>query len=256
MAKFSFHCQCYKAGQLGGIDKHNRRLNKNYISNPDIDMERSGQNRIYIAPKQSLYKDCKEQIEKRVVASGGRITKASNWICEAVFSYPEELPLERLDEYNDLIIKYMNARFNNNVVSAVCHLDEGGGTDGKGGLPHLHLDILMITEDNRLSAKTLITRDFITSMHRIMPIILKKHGFNIDEYEETEEKKQGGLSAKEYKKKMEQEKEELNKKLEDMVKEYNELADRYNKLIDDKAELERKNREKAYEVMYQQEHSR
>jgi len=55
---------------------------------------------------------------------------------------------------------------------------------------------------------------------------------------------------------MEQEKEELNKKLEDMVKEYNELADRYNKLIDDKAELERKNREKAYEVMCQQEHSR
>lgn len=120
----------------------------------------------------------------------------------------------------------------------------------------MHLDILMITEDNRLSAKTLITRDFITSMHRIMPIILKKHGFNIDEYEETEEKKQVGLSAKEYKKKMEQEKEELNKKLEDMIKEYNELADRYNKLIDDRAELERKNREKAYEVMYQQEHSR
>jgi len=51
---------------------------------------------------------------------------------------------------------------------------------------------------------------------------------------ETEEKKQGGLSAKEY----------------------NELANRYNKLIDDKAELERKNREKTYEVMYQQELSR
>ena len=132
-----------------------------------------------------------------------RINKRKNdnfkWICEVVFSYPEELPLERLDEYNDLIIKYMNARFNNNVVSAVCHLDEGGGADGKGGLPHLHLDILMITEDNRLSAKTLITRDFITSMHRIMPIILKKQGFNID----------------------------------------------------DKAELERKNKEKAYEIMYQ-----
>ena len=89
-------------------------------------------------------------------------------------------------------------------MSAVCHLDEGGSADGKGGLPHLHLDILMITEDNRLSAKTLITRDFITSMHRIMPIILRKHGFNIDEYEETEERKQGGLS-KEYKKKTEQE---------------------------------------------------
>ncbi len=84
------------------------------------------------------------------MASGGGITKASNWICEAVFSYPEELPLERLDEYNDLIIKYMNARFNNNelpdkwvthnnVVSAICHLDEGGSADGKGGLPHFTL---------------------------------------------------------------------------------------------------------------------
>lgn len=36
--------------------------------------------------------------------------------------------------------------------------------------------VLMIMEDNRLSAKTLIIRDFITSMHKIMPIILKKHG--------------------------------------------------------------------------------
>lgn len=44
---------------------------------------------------------------------------------------------------------------------------------------------------------------FVISGNKIMPIILKKHGFNIDGYEETEEKKQGGLSAKEYKKKME-----------------------------------------------------
>ena len=30
---------------------------------------------------------------------------------------------------------------------------------------------------------------FVAIGGRIMPIILKKHGFNIDEYEETEEKK-------------------------------------------------------------------
>ena len=139
MAKFSFHCQCYKAGQLGGIDKHNRRLNKNYISNPDINIERSKENRIYIAPKQSLYQDCKDIINKKVIANGGRVTKASNWICECIFSYPEELPIERLDE---------------------------------------------------------------------------------------------------------------------MVKEYNNLADKYNKLIEDKEALERKNRDKAYEVIKQQEHNR
>lgn len=249
MAKFSFHCENYKAVQLGGIDKHNRRLNKHYISNPDIDMELSENNRIYIAPKQSLYKDCKEQIEKRVIANGGRITKASNWICECIFSYPEELPLERLDEYNDLIIQYMNARFNNNVIMAVCHTDEGG-------LPHLHLDLLPITEDNRLSAKTLITRDFITSMHKVMPVILQKHGFAIDNYSETEEKKHGGLSAKEYKKAMDKENAELNRKIDNMAKEYNNLADKYNKLILDKKDLEYKNREKAVEIISQQEYER
>jgi hypothetical protein len=41
-----------------------------------------------------------------------------------------------------------------------------------------------------------------------------------------------------------------------MVKEYNNLADKYNKLIEDKEALERKNRDKAYEVINQQERNR
>ena len=250
MAKFSFHCQCYKAGQLGGIDKHNRRLNKNYISNPDINWERSKENRIYIAPKQSLYQDCKDIINKKVIANGGRVTKASNWICECIFSYPEELPIERLDEYNDLVIRYMGARLgSDNIVMACCHVQD------EAGVPHLHLDIIPI-DNGKLSSKTLITRDFITSIHRLMPMILRNHGFNVESYEETETRRTGGLSAKEYKNKMEEESRELNKKLDEMVKEYNNLADKYNKLIEDKEALERKNRDKAYEVINQQERNR
>ncbi len=88
----------------------------------------------------------------------------------------------------------MNARFYDNVVMAVCHMDERG-------LPHLHLDMLVITEDNRLSSQTLIIRDFITSMHKIIPTILQNHSFAIDDYKETEEKRRGGLSDKEYKRK-------------------------------------------------------
>lgn len=89
-----------------------------------------------------------------------------------------------------------------------------------------------------------------------MPIILKKHGFAIDDYEETEEKKKGGLSAKEYKKKMEEEKKSLDKKLDEMAKEYNDLVDKYNKLIDDKSKLEKQNLAKAYEVINYQERTR
>ena len=98
--------------------------------------------------------------------------------------------------------------------------------------------------------------DFITSIHKIMPIILQNHDFDIESYEETETKKFSNLSVREYKKAMEKEKEELNHKLDDMVKEYNELAEQYNKLIDEKAELERKNRQKTYEVINQQQRSR
>lgn len=245
MAQFSFHCECYKAGSVGSLDKHNRRLNKNY-GNEDIDKEKTGDNRIYIAPQKSLYKDCKDHIEKRVVANGGRITRASVWLCECIFSYPEDLPLEQLDEYNDLIIQYMGARLGKeNILMAVCHRDEGG-------LPHLHLDIVPITTDNRLSRKTLITREFITSVHKAMPLVLRNHGFHVAEYVATEERKEGGLSAKEYKKKMEAEKKELNQKFDDVVSEYNNLVDKYNKLLNDKTELEQQNSEKAREIVDRQ----
>ena len=74
MAQFSFHCECYKAASVGGLDKHNRRLNKHY-GNKDINKDKTDNNRIYIAPQQSLYKDCKDHIERRVVQNGGDCPK-------------------------------------------------------------------------------------------------------------------------------------------------------------------------------------
>lgn len=133
-----------------------------------------------------------------------------------------------------------------NIVMACCHVND------EAGVPHLHLDIIPI-DNGKLSNKTLITRDFITSIHRIMPMVLQNHDFDIDSYEEIENRKTGGLSAREYKKQMEEESKELNKKLDKIVKEYNDLADKYNKLVEDKEALEQKNRNKAYEVINQHE---
>lgn len=89
-----------------------------------------------------------------------------------------------------------------------------------------------------------------------MLMVLRNHGFNVESYEDTKIRRTGGLSEKEYKKQMEEESRELNKKLDEMVKEYNNLADKYNKLVEDKKALERKNRDKAYEVINQQERNR
>lgn len=205
MALFSFHCQNYKAGALVGIDGHNRRLHKNHKSNPDIDNERSTNNIVYVAPKKNLYADCKAIIKEKVIDTGHRIRKDSNWICECIFSYPEELPPDRMNDYFELIIKYMGARLGkDNVIEAVAHCDEGG-------LNHLHLDILLITPEGRLSSKALITREFIQSIHDKLPIVLRAHGFDVERGAVGNE---GGLSAKEYKKQMESEAKEISHKRE------------------------------------------
>ncbi len=240
MAKLAFHCQNYKAGALTGIDGHNRRLHSNHISNPDIRTEDAHLNRIYIAPKKGLHADCKEKITNLVIGSGHRVRKDSNWICECIVHYPEGLPLERLDEFNELIIDYFGSRLGkNNIVEAVAHLDEGGR-------PHLHVDIVLITEDKKLSSKELITRDFIMSVHDKLPELLCEYGFDVERGEAGQE---GGLSAKAYKKKMEQEAKEIQKQVDEMKKEYNNLVDSYNNLIDERNELKNRNMQKAQELV-------
>ena len=99
---------------------------------------------------------------------------------------------ETRDENGNIIYTQEPVRdTNGNLVLAVAHCDEGG--------IHLHADILLITEDNRLSSKTLITRDFITSIHDKLPLVLQHHGFDV---ERGTSGKVAGLNAKEYKKKI------------------------------------------------------
>lgn len=246
MAVLSFHCQNYKKGALNGIDGHNRRLHQNHISNPDIKTELSCNNRIYKKPEHSLYATCKNLIQKKVIAHGNRVRSDSNWICECIFTYPSELPLDRLDEYNNLIIKYMSARLGEeNLVEAVCHVDEAGQ-------PHLHLDYVLITSDNRLSSRTLITRDFIRSVHDKLPFVLQHHGFDVQRGEAVPERK-SGRSATQYKKDMEQELKEVDKRLSSMVDEYNRLVDKYNRLILEARALAENNYIKAREILEERE---
>lgn len=247
MALFSFHCQNYKAGALVGIDGHNRRLHKNHKSNPDIDNERSANNIVYVAPKKNLYADCKAIIKEKVIDTGHRVRKDSNWICECIFSYPKELPPNRMNDYFELIIKYMGARLGkDNVIEAVAHCDEGG-------LNHLHLDILLITPEGRLSSKALITREFIQSIHDKLPIVLQAHGFNVRRGEQGHE---GGLSAKEYKKQMESEAKEISHKIDEMVEEHNRLLEIIKRLREIAQQLELGNLAKARDIVCHHQKSR
>lgn len=224
MTVLSFHCKNYKAGALNGIDAHNRRLHKNHISNPDIDQSRSCDNRIYIEPITTLHAECKKLIQSKVLSKGNRLRKDSNWICECIFTYPAELPIERIDEYNLLVIEYMSNRLGaSNLVEAVCHMDEAGQ-------PHLHLDFVLITEDCRLSSKSLITRDFIRSVHDNLPLFLQQHDFNVMRGQSAPNRN-SNKNVNEYKRAMEKESAIIDAKLNNLVIEYNQLVERYNKLL-------------------------
>lgn len=225
MAKFSYHCGCYKVGSLNGLDNHNRRLYKKH-GNVDIDKSKSYKNITFISPEISLYQDCKKKVEEKVIKNGGRVTKVSNWVCESIFSYPEELPLERIRDYFQIIVDYMAERLGReNIVEAVVHLDEGSC------LPHMHLDSVLITKDGRLSSRDLINRDFIQSVHNELPIILKDKGFDIERGSFNPDKPRDRRTTKQYKKDMAKELIELNILIDELAEEYNSLAENYNSLL-------------------------
>lgn len=246
MALFSFHCQCYKKQSLLGIHRHNHRLNATH-SNKDIDSSKSAQNIVYITPDTTLYQACKKQIEERVLATGHRVTKASNWICECIFTYPQGLEKDRINEYFGLVLEYLADKVGQkNLASAVVHMDET--------TPHLHVDFLVITPDNRLSSKEVVSRAFITSVHNELPTILQKNGFDV--VRGSAEHESAGLNTREYKKKMQKKSAVLEGKLKELADNYNELVDRYNELLKTLKELERKNLKKAREILNHRQISR
>lgn len=200
--KLAIHGHNYKATALSGLDRHNRRLNKEY-GNENIDRSRRDENIVVIAPVESLYRDAKKRIEEQVLSHGGRVTKASNWITEFTVYAPEGLSSERLREYFETVVTYFAKQIGkDNILSAVVHNDETHS--------HLHLDFTPIVE-NRLSSKKVMTRSFLLKLHNELPKILSNRGFDIQRGEpvEEEEKKLKGRSTKQYKQEIEAEKNRL-----------------------------------------------
>ena len=77
-----------------------------------------------------------------------------------------------------------------NIVSAVVHMDET--------TPHMHLTAVPLTEDGKLSAKTIIDRKFLRHIQKAIPELLKSKGFDIERGVEGSAK--GHTDTDEYKK--------------------------------------------------------
>lgn len=242
MGKFSIHIKHYKAQQLAGIDRHNRRLGKNH-SNKSIDGEKSRDNLTLRPVSESLYRDTKKRIQEEVIDKGHRVTKASVWITEICCTLPEGIEKNDSERYFGEIVKYFErALGERNIISAYVHMDETK--------PHLHLCVVPITEEGRLSRKEVWTRKRLLALHDEIPKCLQNKGFNVergDHLADFEDKKKAALSLKEYK--AFQEREKLKQEYNGLVREYNELADKYNHVAKERVALKRGNLRIAQSVI-------
>ena len=242
LGKFSIHIKHFKATQLAGIDRHNRRLGRQH-SNRAIDNEKSASNIALKPVKESLYKDTKRRIQEKVLTAGHRVTKSSIWITEVCCTLPQGIAPERSRDYFGEIVAYLEKMLGkDNIVSAYIHMDETR--------PHLHLDVIPLTADGHLSRKKIWTRQRLIELHDQLPKYLREEGYEVergDRLEDFEARDRARLPLREYK--IYREKEKLRTEYNKLVKEYNELADKYNATAREQVALKKGNKKLAQAIV-------
>ena len=204
MGSLAYHVQHFKRGQVTALGAHNwqHRGEHDVHSNQDIISSRSKDNLLLRIPEGSLLQAAKA----RVKDCHGRITSQSNWISEAILYPPENIAgsTDALAQYFTDVVDWFDGRFGQeNVVAAVVHMDET--------TPHLHLDLVPVTPDGRLSANALFTRATLREQHTELARYLQGRGWEIERGQSSRGKNIHSRTVAEYKRAAEQERQQFEK---------------------------------------------
>ena len=235
MGKLAVHGHSFKAGAIGGIDKHNERLSERH-SNEDIDSSRTHLNMYFCKPDKTLYQDCKKEVEK-IKSNGGRLRSDQNWITEFITYAPKGLSYDEYKRYFDEVHKFFGEKIGyQNIKLSVVHMDEV--------TPHMHLDFMPIVRNEagepvKLSSKEVVTRKLLFSIHDELPKRLQALGFDVQRGNKVtvEDKPLKGRSVKQYKADKEREKRELEKQIEGMAQVKGQLQEDIKYLEEKKSNL-------------------
>jgi hypothetical protein len=169
------HVQKFKMNDVKGIQIHNQRESPN-SKNKDIDREKTELNYDLRNPKLVNYNHKVKEIIKvgytidkairkdAVVMTGTLVTSDKEFFSK--LSQAEQKKFFQ-DAYD-----YLKERYGEkNIVAAVVHLDEK--------TPHMHVISVPITEDGRLSAKTLFDRKALRELQNELPKLLQDNGFDV-----------------------------------------------------------------------------
>lgn len=146
------HMMKIKSGAVGGIQSHNNREHEPK-TNPDVDMSRSEDNYDLI-PCDNYKRSIKEKLSN-LVESSRAVRKDAVVACNFIVTSDNEtmdaLGADRQREFFQDSVKWFSDRYGaDRVLNATVHMDET--------TPHLHIGVMPITQDGRLSAKAIFTK--------------------------------------------------------------------------------------------------
>lgn len=146
------HMMKIKSGAVGGIQSHNNREHEPK-TNPDVDMSRSKDN--YDLVSCDNYKRTIKEKISSLVESSRAVRKDAVVVCNFIVTSDNEtmdaLGADRQREFFQDSVKWFSDRYGaDRVLNATVHMDET--------TPHLHIGVMPITQDGRLSAKAIFTK--------------------------------------------------------------------------------------------------
>lgn len=146
------HMMKIKSGAVGGIQSHNNREHEPK-TNPDVDMSRSEDN--YDLISCDNYKRSIKEKLSNLVESSRAVRKDAVVVCNFIVTSDNEtmnaLGADRQRQFFQDSVKWFSDRYGaDRVLNATVHMDES--------TPHLHIGIVPITQDGRLSAKSIFTK--------------------------------------------------------------------------------------------------
>jgi hypothetical protein len=170
------HMQKFKINGIKGIQFHNQRERESK-TNPDIDKSKTHLNYdLHNPTKIDFNKAIKEKIKNNVITNRA-IRKDAVVMCNFVITSDKKffngLTDQQQKKFFEKSYEFFKNRYGEkNIVSANIHLDEK--------TPHMHLSLVPVTKDNKLSAKRLFDRNELRSIQDNYPKFMRGYGFDLE----------------------------------------------------------------------------
>lgn len=202
------HMKKLSAPNVKGVQFHHQRERESN-TNPDIDYSKSELNYDLVNCKNINFNTEVNKVIKENVITNKAIRKDAVVLTDFVITSDKEffkgLNDEEQKRFFEKSCEFFKSKYGENkVIYARVHLDET--------TPHMHLGLVPITEDGKLSAKTLFNRQGLSSIQDDYPKYMQEHGFDLQRGEPKDNAKR--LETQEYKR---QQAKELSKELDKSI---------------------------------------